>query len=108
MSPRANAKPSIGRRLLTVAALAGIVAFAVQGGEWGTFDLLAQRRRIVALRAGIDSLQRTVDSLKAYRKRLENDPALQERIAREEFGMVRGPKELLYRFTEPAAPSGRR
>jgi hypothetical protein len=25
----------------------------------------------------------------------------QERIAREEFGMVKGNKELLYRFTEP-------
>jgi hypothetical protein len=26
---------------------------------------------------------------------------VQERIAREEFGMVRGDKEILYRFAEP-------
>jgi hypothetical protein len=32
---------------------------------------------------------------------VETDPKLQERIAREEFGMVRGSKELLYRFAEP-------
>jgi hypothetical protein len=40
--------------------------------------------------------------LKRYKHRLQTDPALQERIAREEFGMVRGNKELLYRFAEPA------
>jgi cell division protein FtsB len=29
-----------------------------------------------------------------------NDPKTQERIAREEFGMIRG-KELLYRIADP-------
>jgi cell division protein FtsB len=33
------------------------------------------------------------------KKAILTDPAVQERIAREEFGMVRGDKELLYRFT---------
>jgi cell division protein FtsB len=54
------------------------------------------------LLGSIDSLQHVVDSLKRYKHRLQTDPALQERIAREEFGMVRGNKELLYRFAEPA------
>ena len=35
------------------------------------------------------------------KRRVETDPKLQERIAREEFGLVRGDKELLYRFAEP-------
>ena len=48
-----------------------------------------------------DSLQHIIDSLRTYKHRVETDPVLQERIAREEFGMVRGNKELLYRFTEP-------
>ena len=52
-----------------------------------------------------DSLQHIVDSLKRYKKRVETDPALQERIAREEFGMVRGNKELLYRFADPVTDS---
>jgi cell division protein FtsB len=56
--------------------------------------------------SSIDSLQQVVDSLKRYKVRLQTDPALQERIAREEFGMVRGDKELLYRFAEPADTSG--
>ena len=32
------------------------------------------------------------------KKAILTDPATQERIAREVFGMVRGDKELLYRF----------
>ena len=106
--PPKSGKPSIIQRVVLLAIAAAIVVFAVQGGEWGTFDLISQRKRIAALEAGVDSLQHIVDSLKAYRKRLDTDPALQERIAREEFGMVRGNKELLYRFTEPAAAPGKK
>jgi hypothetical protein len=40
---------------------------------------------------------------------VKNDSATQERIAREEFGMVRGDKEILYRFGDaPDSTSGRR
>ncbi len=77
----------------------GVLSFAVQGGEYGTTDLLSQKRRLAAAQASVDSLQRRVDSLAAYRKRVETDPATQERIAREEFGMVK-PGEVLYRFAE--------
>ncbi|AHG90549.1 Septum formation initiator [Gemmatirosa kalamazoonensis] len=89
------------RKLLIGAIVLGVVVYALQGGEYGTTDLLRQRARKKSLLAGIDSLQRQVDSLGALQKRLETDPALQERIAREEFGMVRGEKELLYRFADP-------
>jgi hypothetical protein len=54
----------------------------------------------------VDSLQRMVDSLEAFKDSVLRDPQLQERIAREEFGMVRDDKELLYRFVEPATPGG--
>ena len=89
------------RQLLVSAIALGAIIFAVQGGEYGTRDLLRQRARRRMLLASIDTLQRAVDSLKAYKHQLETDPALQERIAREEFGMVRGNKELLYRIAEP-------
>ena len=84
------------------AAVVAALVFAVQGGEFGTRDLLRQRQRRKVLVSAIDSLQRIVDSLKRYKQRVETDPALQERIAREEFGLVRGNKELLYRIAEPA------
>ena len=98
------------KRAVWAVLLLGVVAFAVQGGEYGTSDLLAQRAHRQALQAEVDSLQRAVDSLRTLERRLRDDPALQERVAREEFGMVRGERELLYRFTEPrvAADSSRR
>ena len=81
--------------------LLAVVAFAVQGGEYGTTDLFRQRAKKRHIQASIDSLQREVDSLTRLKHAILTDPALQERIAREEFGMVRGDKEILYRFAEP-------
>jgi cell division protein FtsB len=91
---------TLKRALIAIGVLA-VVTFALQGGEYGTTDLLRQRVRERALRAALDSLQRTVDSLEAYKKAVANDPVVQERIVREEFGMVRGDKEILYRLATP-------
>lgn len=102
MPPKPTSNAPLAKRLLIVAGALAIAVFAVQGGEWGTLDLLSQKKRIARLEQNVDSLQHAVDSLRRYRKRLDTDPALQEKIAREEFGMVRGNKELLYRFAEPA------
>lgn len=74
--------------------------FAIQGGEYGTTDLVRQHRQRGRLVREIDSLGHLVDSLKRYKQLVLTDPRTQERIAREEFGMVRG-KELLYRIAEP-------
>ncbi|HUX34543.1 MAG TPA: hypothetical protein VMV51_11810 [Gemmatimonadaceae bacterium] len=92
---------------LAIWAAVGVLAvvFAVQGGEYSTLDLLRQRSEMRALRATVDSLQRVVDSLGHYRDRVLHDAALQERIGREEFGWVRGDKELLYRFGGPDTSS---
>ena len=94
-------KPKLGRRILLGAFAIAVLVFAVEGGEWGTFDLLGQRGRKARLVAEVDSLERVLDSLTKYKKQLETDPALQERIAREEHGMVRGSKEMLYWLVDP-------
>ena len=94
-------KPKLRNLLLGVVGL-GAAAFAVQGGEYATTDLLSQRSRKAALQHQIDSLQREVDSLVRVKRGVLNDPVVQERIAREEFGMIKGEKEILYRFAEPA------
>ena len=86
--------------LLKVAIGAGALWFAVQGSEYGTSDIVRQYRQRRRLDVEVDSLKRIVDSLQRHRMKVLNDPRTQERIAREEFGMVRG-KELLYRFAEP-------
>jgi len=46
------------------------------------------------------------DSLARYLKLVKSDSATMERIAREEFGMVRGEKEILYRFGDAPSTSG--
>ena len=89
------------RRLFWAAVTAGGLVFAVQGGEFGTLDLWRQRRERERVTHSIDSLQHVVDSLRNYAAKVQHDPATQERIAREVFGMVRGNKELLYRFAAP-------
>ena len=89
------------KRLLWLLVVLAAATFAVQGGEYGTSDLFRQRERRRRLQAEVDTLQREVDSLTAWKRAVATDPAVQERIAREEFGMVRGDKEVLYRFAEP-------
>ena len=89
------------KRLVWTLVVAAAALFALQGGEYGTSDLFHQRERHRRLQAAVDSLQREVDSLGALKRAVATDPAVQERIAREEFGMVRGDKEILYRFAEP-------
>ena len=99
---RAPGEPLTGKqiigRVVALSFVLGVVAFAVQGGEYGTTDLLRQRRQLARERAAVDSLEKAVDRLKVERKAVESDPVTQERIAREEFGMVKGDKEILYRF----------
>ena len=104
MSASRRLPPGIKALLWIIVAVVG-ATFAVQGGEYSTLDLWRQRREKHALRVQIDSLQHVVDSLTHYRDRVLHDPALQERIGREEFGWVRGDKELLYRFDTPDSAS---
>ncbi len=78
--------------------IAAALYFAVQGGEYSSKDLYMLHRRTRNLTRQVDSLQHQVDSLGRFLKLVKSDSATMERIAREEFGMVRGDKEILYRF----------
>jgi cell division protein FtsB len=82
------------------------IYFAVQGGEYSTIDLYVLRNRTGKLTREVDSLQHQVDSLGRYLRLVKSDSATMERIAREEFGMVRGDKEILYRFGDASSTSG--
>jgi cell division protein FtsB len=93
------------RRVVGCLVILGALWFAVEGGEFSSLDLVRQRQTRARLVTSIDSLQRIVDSLKKYQDRVEHDPATQERIAREVFGMVRGTNEVLYRFADSTTTS---
>jgi len=86
-------------RRTRVAGLVGAVvllALAVWGGEYSTADWLTMRRQLAEERDKVAALQVEVDSLAKAAQDLETNPAVQERVAREEFGMIRD-GEILYR-----------
>ncbi len=85
-------------RIIFWLVVAGAILFALQGGEYSTLDLWKQRQLKQRLIVETDSLERQVDSLKRESELIRTDRATQERIAREQFGMVRGDKEILYRM----------
>ena len=87
------------------AALAAILLalyFGVQGGEYGTLDLWQLQREEAAERGQVALLRRAVDSLQREAEAIERDPRVQERVARERFGMIRR-GEFLYKLV----PQGR-
>ena len=84
-------------RWAIIAGLVFALYFALQGGEYGTLDLLQLRRETADEREKVARLQRMVDSLTAAAQGIEKDPRVQERVARERFGMLRK-GEFLYRL----------
>ena len=87
-------------RWAALAALIFALYFGIQGGEYGTTDLLALRRQEAAEQAQVIRLQQVVDSLTRDANAIEHDLRVQERVARERFGMIRR-GELLYRLVPP-------
>ena len=83
--------------LLGLLVLAGAVVFALAGGEYGTLDWLELRRQERDEARAIAELTVEVDSLKRFAKAVTTDRRVMERIAREEFGMIRK-GEFLYRL----------
>ena len=84
-----------GKRLLGLVMLLAALLFALLGGEYSTPQWRGLRRSELAERAAVAQLQREVDSLARLKKLVLTDPATQERIAREQYGMLRkGEREI--------------
>ena len=87
-------------RWLGLAAFLAATAFAVMGGEYSVFDLITLKRQARDEAQRVAELQRTVDSLAVEARAIERDPRVQERVARESFGMIRQ-GEFLYKLVPP-------
>jgi cell division protein FtsB len=61
----------------------------IQGGEYSTLDWLELRSERAREKARIEALRGEVDSLRVEAIAVETDPEVQERIARELYGMLR-------------------
>jgi cell division protein FtsB len=79
-----------------LAAFGFALYFGIQGGEYGTWDLLQLRRDEAEERDQVARLKRAVDSLQRSAQAIEQDPKVQERVARELYGMIRK-GEFLYK-----------
>jgi cell division protein FtsB len=82
-----------------VAGIAGgvaLLALAAWGGEYSTADWITIRRQLADERVKVATLRSELDSLGKLAHDLETNPAVQERVAREQFGMIRN-GEVLYR-----------
>lgn len=77
--------------------------FAIEGGEFGTRELFQQRERHAALSLEVDQLQRDVDSLQKEKTAVLKNDAVLERIAREQYGMLKGNKEILFWMNDARA-----
>ncbi|MEO8030044.1 MAG: septum formation initiator family protein [Gemmatimonadota bacterium] len=84
-------------RWAAIAVVALALVFALNAGEYSTLDWWTVRRQEQQELATVKALQRTVDSLTEVLHQVLTDPATQERIAREQYGMVRK-GEFLYRI----------
>ena len=74
-----------------------LLLVAIFAGEYSTLDWLKLRRQLAFERDSLAVLRASGDSLRRVLTALENDPATQEREARELFGMIRD-GEILYRI----------
>ena len=81
---------------VALGVFAGGILFGAFGGEYGTLDWWQLHQQVKQERAAIARLDQQLDSLAREATALEHDPVEQERVAREQFGMIR-PGEILYR-----------
>ena len=88
------------RRFLLPTLLGLAAYYAVFGGEYSLLELRRARAEIEIRERELVSLNKTLDSLRAWVDSLQNDSATLERLAREQFGMIRE-GEVLYRLAEP-------
>ena len=84
-------------RLIGLGGGVALVLLAVFGGEYSTIAWLTLRGQLADGRDSVATLRAGLDSLARLARALETDPATQERVAREQFGLIRN-GEILYRI----------
>ena len=94
------------KRLVVPGLLLMAAYYAVFGGEYSVFELREARADVVQEQARLEQARLEIDSLRVELDKLQHDAATIERIAREDYGMVRA-GEALYRFAD-ADDSGER
>ncbi len=87
-------------RWISLAALLLAALFALERGQFSEANYLRLRSQERDAEAQLVQLRHSVDSLRAFRDSLANNPMVQERVARERWGMLR-PGELVVTIPSP-------
>ena len=98
--PSTTQRRSAHRALAKLALLLlvlSLVLYAFATGDEGLYRLWKRRGELETARARVAALEAANDSLRQVLWRLGNDLDYVERVAREEYGMVK-PGERLYRL----------
>jgi cell division protein FtsB len=85
----------VKRRALAGAALGIFATGLLIFGGTGAVRIWQLKQEVVALEGEIQALRVEADRLNRAVDRLREDPALIEKIAREELGMVKGGEKVL-------------
>ena len=93
-------------RWLAVVVLILAAVFAWRGGTFSARNYYELKQVEAADLKRVKELQHEVDSLRAFHDSLATNPTVQERVAREEFGMQR-PGELTFTIVRDSAPAKR-
>lgn len=91
--------------LPAMVALLMLLVYSTVSGERGLLHLLRLTQEQRQLEARVRALLHENTDLKSRIRRLQTDDDFLEKVAREQLGLVRE-NEIVYRFRDPAAPSG--
>ncbi|UCE19525.1 MAG: septum formation initiator family protein [Gemmatimonadota bacterium] len=90
-------KKVLGRGLVFGAVF--IVLYIFLFGNYGIYRMWKQKREIEQLRQTLEALRLRQEQLKLEAYLLENDPEYIEKIAREEYGMMKA-GEIIYKIVD--------
>ena len=79
----------------------GAAYFALFGGDYGYFEVRRLEKEKASEEARVLELKKELDALRLRADSLTNDSATLERLAREQYGLIRD-GERLYRFVDSA------
>ena len=88
-------------KVLALLGLLGTWATVFIAGDGGWLDLRRERQRLAGLESEVARLEAQNDSLSLVLERMEHDPGVLEKQAREKLGMI-FPGEFQYRIKRPA------
>ena len=89
-------------KLVLALLVLGVIAYLFVGGDEGLLEIRRQSQALSVLQAHVAQLQAENDSLRQILTMLEHDKDYIEKVAREEYGMVK-PGEKVYRLQELSA-----